>query len=151
VIVDDISKVQSLAGVFLNQSATFENNTYIIPDTVDVSTENLFAIGNSAISANSANATLAEWNALNATVNGSGVVSVTGDKIIQLPIAEIQAMIEGYKPNVVNTANTVVDSGVSQEYLNSTNLPTGRDFGTKRYQADGDIIPNYIHTDFPNR
>ena len=43
------------------------------------------------------------------------------------------------------------DSGVSQEYLNSTNLPEGRDFGTKRYQDDGDIIGNYIHTDFPNR
>ena len=43
------------------------------------------------------------------------------------------------------------DTGVTQEYINSTNLPSGRDFGTKRYQDDGDIIPNYIHTDFPNR
>ena len=42
-------------------------------------------------------------------------------------------------------------SGITAEYTNSTNLPTGRDFGTKRYQNDGDIIPNYIHTDFPNR
>ncbi len=41
-------------------------------------------------------------------------------------------------------------SAPSQEYINSTNLPAGRDFGTKRYQDDGDIIGNYIHTDFPN-
>jgi len=98
VIVDDVSKVQSLAGIFLDQSASFENNTYIIPDTVDVSTEDLFAIGNSSIAANSANATLAEWNALSSTANGIGTVSVTGDKIVQLPLSEIQSMIAAYKP-----------------------------------------------------
>jgi len=98
VIVDDISKVQSLAGIFLDQSASFENNTYIIPDTVDVLTEDLFAIGNTSIAANSANATLAEWNALSSTANGVGTVSVTGDKIVQLPVSEIQAMISDYKP-----------------------------------------------------
>ena len=56
-------------------------------------------------------------------------------------------------------ADTPVDStptpstvgGVTQEFLNSTNIPEGKDWGTKRYQNDGDIIPNYIHTDFPNR
>lgn len=47
-------------------------------------------------------------------------------------------------------AGSSTTGGVTQEYLNSTNLPEGRDFGTKRYQDDGDIIGNYIHTDFPN-
>ena len=50
-----------------------------------------------------------------------------------------------------SVSSVVSGSGVTAEYANSTNLPTGRDFGTKRYQDDGDIIPNYIHTDFPNR
>jgi len=44
-----------------------------------------------------------------------------------------------------------IGTGVTEEYNSSTNLPSGRDFGTKRYQDDGDIIPNYIHTDFPDR
>ena len=44
----------------------------------------------------------------------------------------------------------VQNTGVTQEFLNSEVCPVGRDWGTKRYQADGDIIPNYIHTDFPD-
>lgn len=44
----------------------------------------------------------------------------------------------------------VVNSGVTQEFLNAENCPIGKDWGTKRYQNDGDIIPNYIHTDFPD-
>ena len=51
----------------------------------------------------------------------------------------------------VSEGSTTTSGGVSQEFINSTNLPEGRDWGTKRYQDDGDIIGNYIHTDFPNR
>lgn len=54
-------------------------------------------------------------------------------------------------PESTSTPTGNSGSGVTTEYTNSTNLPTGRDFGTKRYQDDGDIIPNYIHTDFPDR
>lgn len=44
----------------------------------------------------------------------------------------------------------VNNSGVTQEFLNSAVCPLGRYWGTKRYQADGDIVGNYIHTDFPD-
>lgn len=56
----------------------------------------------------------------------------------------------GLFTEVVQPTTGATTGGVTQEYLNSTNLPAGRDFGTKRYQDDGDIIGNYIHTDFPN-
>jgi len=44
----------------------------------------------------------------------------------------------------------VTNSGVTQEFLNSEVCPLGRYWGTKRYDTDGLIIPNYIHTDFPD-
>ena len=44
----------------------------------------------------------------------------------------------------------VTNTGVTQEFLNSEVCPLGRYWGTKRYDADGLIVPNYIHTDFPD-
>lgn len=62
-------------------------------------------------------------------------------------LAAAQAALDEALANAGSGSN---GTGVTEEYKNSTNLPSGRDFGTKRYQNDGDIIPNYIHTDFPD-
>ncbi len=43
----------------------------------------------------------------------------------------------------------IVGSYISPAYSDSDNLPEGRDWGTKRYTDNGEIIPNYIHTNFP--
>ena len=150
VITDDITKVKSLACILADQSADFSNNTYIIPDTVDLSTP-LFSFGAASVASNDPNYTIDQWNALSSTANGSGTVTVSNDVIVQMPVAEIQAMMASYAPATGGSNGTVTGTGVTEEYLNSTNLPAGRDFGTKRYQDDGEIIGNYIHTDFPNR
>ena len=87
VIVQDISKISSLAYIEdLSQGCTFANNTYIIPDSVDVSTANLFSYENGAGGA--ANNTLAQWNAQ---------TEVTNDVIIQLPVSEIAKLINNFR------------------------------------------------------
>ena len=89
VIVQDTSKIHSLAYIEdSDQTCTFTRNTYIIPDTVDVATANLFSYENGAGGA--ANKTLAEWNATS---------EVTDDVIVQLPASEIQKLINKYRPN----------------------------------------------------
>jgi hypothetical protein len=89
VIVQDTSKIHSLAYIEdSDQACTFTRNTYIIPDTVDVSTADLFSYENGAGGA--ANKTLAEWNATS---------EVTDDVIVQLPASEIQKLINKYRPN----------------------------------------------------
>ena len=89
VIVQDTSKIHSLAYIEdSDQACTFTRNTYIIPDTVDVATANLFSYENGAGGA--ANKTLAEWNATS---------EVTDDVIVQLPASEIQKLINKYRPN----------------------------------------------------
>ena len=61
-----------------NQVCTFTNNTYYVPDTVDL-TDDIFY--------HSTPATYAEWLATS---------EVTGDVVIQLPQAEIDTMIRKY-------------------------------------------------------
>jgi len=97
VIIPDISFVQGLASVSLNQTTVFKNNTYIIPDTVDL-TSDLFCVGAASLSANAPNTTIAEWNALSATANGTGNITVTNDVIIQLPKADIDILVANLKP-----------------------------------------------------
>ena len=109
VLIDDISKVQSLACVMLDNTATFENNTYVIPDTVSLSS-NLFAVGNATLGSNAPNTTLAGWNALSATANGEGSITVTNDQIVQMPAAEITKLIATYKPSAGGTGEQSIIS-----------------------------------------
>ena len=89
VIVEDVDNIHSLAQITdASQVCTYERNTYIIPDTVDVSTALLFAYQSS-----SSTDTLAQWNAR---------TEVTTDIIVQLPLSEIQSMIAGYNPITVS-------------------------------------------------
>ncbi len=103
VIIPDISFVQGLASVSLNQTASFKSNTYIIPDTVDLN-DPLFCVGAASLSDNAPNTTIAEWNALSSTANGTGSITVGNDVIIQLPASQIADLVGTYKP---------VPSGVS--------------------------------------
>ena len=87
VIVRDVSKIHALAEIGdVNQVCSFIRNTYIIPDTVDVATADLFDY-----ESGTANNTLAEWNAQ---------TEITDDRIVQLPIAEINKLINDLRPAV---------------------------------------------------
>ena len=112
---------------------------------------------------------LAEWEVLFDAVLSTGIETGTYAEVAAFsknPPAVTDATDDAWEPYLVqgtsypafsfigaggSSSATATGGGVSQEFLNSTNLPEGRDFGTKRYQDDGDIIGNYIHTDFPNR
>jgi len=88
VIVTDISNIHSLGYIEdVNQVCSFVRNTYIIPDTVDVSSALLFSYENGAGGA--ANNTLAQWNAQ---------TEVTDDIIVQMPQAELDALSESLRP-----------------------------------------------------
>jgi hypothetical protein len=98
VIVADVSKINSLGYIEdASQVCTFSNNTYIIPDTVDISTANLFTYENGAGGA--ANNTLAQWNAQ---------TEVTNDVIIQMPVTDIAKLIQNYRPISGGVAGSVV-------------------------------------------
>ena len=88
VIIESLDNINSL-GYLENssQTASFSNNTYIIPDTIDVDTVKLFNYKNGAGGA--ANNTIAEWN---------DKEEVTDDVVVQLPLAEIQKRIESLRP-----------------------------------------------------
>lgn len=90
VIVQDVSKIHSLAYIEdASQVCSFVRNTYIIPDTVDISTANLFSYENGIGGA--ANNTLAQWNAQ---------TEVTDDVIVQMPASEIGRLVNEYKAQV---------------------------------------------------
>lgn len=98
VIVTDVANIHSLSyKEDALQLATFSNNTYIIPDSVDVSTELLFSRHNGAGGA--ANQTIAQWNA-NA--------EVTNDMIVQMPASVINDLIETLRPVDGNTTNNII-------------------------------------------
>lgn len=85
IIVSDISKIHSLAQIGdALQVCAFVRNTYIIPDSVDITTEQLFAYQSAT-----PNSTLAQWNAQ---------AEVTDDVIVQLPAVAIAALIQEYRP-----------------------------------------------------
>lgn len=93
VIVADITKIKALAQIEdASQVCTFQSNTYIIPDTVDVSTALLFG-HDTSLSVSEPNNTLAQWNAQ---------TRVTADKIVQLPQEAIRDIIESYTPELVD-------------------------------------------------
>jgi hypothetical protein len=87
VIVKDINKIHSLASKTTSQGVSFIRNTYIIPDTVDLETKDLFA--HDVAVEGVANNTFAEWLAQ---------TEVTDDIIVQLPQSAINALVEQYRP-----------------------------------------------------
>lgn len=89
VIIESLDNFHSLGYIEdSSQTASFSNNTYIIPDTIDVDTVKLFSYKNGVGGA--ANNTIAEWNAQS---------EVTDDVVVQLPLAEIQKRIESLRPS----------------------------------------------------
>lgn len=105
IIVADISKITALAKKVTGQTASFVRNTYVIPDTVDLLTTDLFA--HDTTTGGAANNTLAEWRAQ---------TYVTDDDIIQMPLAEIHRLIRRYKPAALGGAfarGSVVLDGIT--------------------------------------
>tara|TARA_R110001606_G_scaffold399207_1_gene581600 strand:+ start:71 stop:1900 length:1830 start_codon:yes stop_codon:yes gene_type:complete len=94
VVVEDVSKIHSLAQITdANQVCAFERNTYIIPDTVDLSTAQLFSYQSF-----SPTDTLAQWNARS---------EVTNDVIVQLPLSEVKNIIASYTPSGIDIPRAV--------------------------------------------
>jgi len=85
VIVEDVTKMLAngahLARQDTGQTATWRRNTYIIPDTVSAS-EDLFYDGDTYGGA----CNFAEWSGLH-----------TDERLIQLPQAEVSALVNAYK------------------------------------------------------
>jgi len=93
VIVQDMSKVHALADIVdSSQTCSYIRNTYIVPDTVNVASDQLFNFQNGLGGA--ANYTLAQWNAETSYV--------TDDVVITLPESEISALISTLRPSVKN-------------------------------------------------
>lgn len=96
----DFTRVGALANITVNNSGTMTNNTYIVPDTWDTDTTDRFFVGGSEGGrAGATGYTIDEWitgtaGSVSAT-NGTGTISISGDKVIRMPIAQINALIAG--------------------------------------------------------
>jgi len=88
------------------QYGKFVNNTYIIPDTVDVSSTPLFGY----LQHETPNYTLTQWNAINAN---AGESLVTNDRIVQLPASEIDAMITDYYNRAAGGGGGLIDGVIT--------------------------------------
>jgi hypothetical protein len=89
--------INSLVNITVNQNCTFSGNTYIIPDNVPNS-EVLFYVGGAEGGRSGATGyTIAQWITGTAgsvtAANGTGTISVSGEKVIRLPIDTIRKMI----------------------------------------------------------
>jgi len=62
VLVADVSKIQNLACIMAGQVCTFDQNVYVVPDTVDPATALLFGYGGT-LGSNAPTDTIAAWNA----------------------------------------------------------------------------------------
>lgn len=85
VICNNTDIIHSLAQITdASQTCTYSNNLYIVPDTVDIDTELLFAHNSST-----RNNTLAQWNAQ---------ANVTAERIEQMPVSAINKLIQANTP-----------------------------------------------------
>lgn len=99
VVILGSTSINKLVNISINQSCTFTNNIYIIPDTF-ADTSALFSVGSDE-GGNGGTPTvytINQWRTGTASLvtaaNGTGTIAVSGEKIIKLPLAEILAMIE---------------------------------------------------------
>lgn len=94
----DFTRVGALANITVNNNGTYTSNTYIVPDTWDTNTTDRFFVGGSEGGRSGATGyTIDEWmsgtaGSVSAT-NGTGTISISGEKVIRLPIAQIRALI----------------------------------------------------------
>lgn len=90
--------ISSLVNITVNQNCTYLGNTYIIPDTVSDS-EVLFYVGGASGGRSGATGyNITQW--LSGTAgsiapsNGTGTISVSGEKVIKMPINEIIKLMD---------------------------------------------------------
>ena len=90
------TSINKLSNIAVNQSCTYTGNTYIVPDTFNES-DVLFYVGSAEGGAGGTGYTIAEWMTGTAgsipTANGTGTIAVSGEKVIQMPLAAILEMI----------------------------------------------------------
>lgn len=110
---DDATKYTKLLGVRVNSSMTMTNCTFIIPDTISMS-DDLFEIGcttegslGGGTAYNSTEIESGTAGSISAT-NGTGTISISGCKVIRLPISVCRQIIVGAWPSVNGiTANSI--------------------------------------------
>lgn len=72
---------------------------------------------------------------------------VTYEATPAIGLYQTSVVVDPNAPVYTVCSLTVSNSYQSTQFQASTICPLGRDWGTKRYTADGVIIPNYIHED----
>jgi len=108
IIVEDATQIHSLGYIEdINQICFYTRNTYIIPDTVDVTSALLFSYKNGQGGA--ANNTLAQWNAQS---------EVTDDVIVQMPIEKIREEISKYRDIVKPKPDIMYIKGQGARLMN---------------------------------
>jgi len=93
VTTDDLSKIGALVNITNNQTCTYSNNVYVVPDTIPDSTVLFYVGGSEGGRAGATGYTIDQWRAATSITNGTGTVTVTNDRVIKLPIAEIMQMV----------------------------------------------------------
>jgi len=97
----DFTRVGALANITTNNNGTFTGNTYIVPDTWDTDTTDRFFVGGAEGGRSGATGyTIDEWisgtaGSVSAT-NGTGTISVSGETVIRLPIAQIRQLLVNF-------------------------------------------------------
>jgi hypothetical protein len=102
VTIDDLAKINKLVNVSNNQTCTYSNNVYILPNTIPDSTP-LFFLGTGEGGSDDSAATatpngttifsIDQWRAATSIANGTGTVTVNNDRIIKLPLSEILSIV----------------------------------------------------------
>jgi hypothetical protein len=107
----DFTRVGAMANITLNNSGTFTNNIYIVPDTWDTDTTDRFFVGGEESGRSGATGyTIDEWMSGTAgsvsAVNGTGTISISGEQVILMPIAKIKQLLYSY-----NSSNIIYVPG----------------------------------------
>lgn len=89
---DDVSKIGALVNVTINNTCTFTNNVYLVPDSIPDSTVLFYVGGSEGGRAGATGYTIDQWRAATSITNGSGTITVTNDRILKLPLTDIKAL-----------------------------------------------------------
>jgi hypothetical protein len=93
VTTEDIAKIGALVNITVNQTCTYSNNVYFVPDTIPDSTVLFYVGGTEGGRAGATGYSIDQWRAATSITNGTGTVTVTNDRIIKLPLAEILSIV----------------------------------------------------------
>jgi hypothetical protein len=103
---EDFSRVGALVNITRQNSGTFTSNIYIVPDSWDDTQDWFFVGGTAGGRAGAVGYTAAEWmtgtaGSVDPANTTSGTISVSGEQVIRMPIAQIRALIGGGSNNPI--------------------------------------------------